>query len=263
MFDKLRDRTRNAESSNPLIRSAQRAATRDEQLGVLEAGLAPEGLASARPMTVAGAINKTLVLTILMLVTTAVSYSYPSPLLMWGGAIGGLVMVLLGTFKPNTATWAAPAYALFEGLFVGAISAVYAAQYGGIVLQAVSLTVALLLAMLFLYQAGVIKVTAKFRAGVMMATGAVLVVYLASFALSFFGVNLPFLHEGGTIGIAISCVIIAIASLNLLIDFDNFERGASAGLDRKYEWVFAMGLLVTLVWIYVELLRLLSYLNRE
>ncbi len=262
MFDNLRNRAKNNETSNPLLRSAQREATREERLDTLESGL-DVGLISTQTMSVSGAINKTLILTLLMLITAAFSFSYPNPILMWGGVIGGLVMVVLASYKPNTANWAAPAYALFEGLFVGAVSAMYAYMFDGIILQAVSLTIAVLLSMLFLYQTGIIKVTAKFRAGIFMATAAVAVVYIASIALNFFGIQMPYLHEGGVIGIGISCVILAIASLNLLVDFDNFEQGAASGLSRKYEWVFAMGLLVTLVWIYVELLRLLSQLARE
>ena len=261
MFDKLRRRADSGETNNPLLRSV-RAQTERAASPVLEDGL---GLAGAQeaPMTVTGAITKTIVLTFLLLVTAAVGYAFPSPLVMWGGAIAGLVMVVVASWKPHQAYWAAPAYALFEGLFVGAVSAHYAYLFDGIILQAVSLTIAVLLVMLFLYQARIIKVTAKLRAGVMMATGAVFVVYLASFALSFFGIDLPYLHEGGPIGIGISCVVLAIASFNLLLDFDNFEKGAATGAPARYEWVFAMGLLVTLVWIYVELLRLLSYLNRD
>ena len=130
-------------------------------------------------------------------------------------------------------------------------------------LQATSLTVAVLLCMLFLYQSGIIKVTAKLRAGIFMATAAVAVVYLGAMVLGLFGVAVPYLHEGGPIGIGISLVILSIAAFNLLVDFDNFEQGAAAGLPARYEWVFAMGLLVTLVWVYIEMLRLLSYLNRD
>lgn len=262
MFENIRNRAQNGESSNPLLRSVQREATKSQQVGSLESGL-DLSVAQEGKMTVAGAINKTLILTLLMLVTAAFSYSVPSPILLWTGIIGGLVMVVLASYKPNTAPWAAPAYALFEGLFVGAVSAYYAASFDGIILQAVSLTIALLLSMLFLFQAGIIKVTAKFRAGVMMATGAVALMYIVAIGLSFFGIQMPFLHQGGLMGIGISCVILAIASMNLLIDFDNFEQGAAQGMAKKYEWVFAMGLLVTLVWIYVELLRLLSQLSRD
>ncbi len=255
MFDKFKQK----ESSNPVMRSVAREASKQEQLNTLEAGLEQT---SERSMTVTGAINKTLMLTFLMLITAAYGFSNPSPLVMWGGAIGGLIMVLIGSFKPKTAPWSAPAYALFEGLFVGAISAMYAYMFDGIIIQAVSLTIGVLLAMLALYQTGLIKVTQKFRSGIMMATGAVLIFYLATFALSFFGINLPF-FDGGMMSIGISCVVLAIASLNLLLDFDNFEKGAAQGLPARYEWVFAMGLLVTLVWIYVEILRLLSYLSED
>ena len=261
MLDRFKKMSREGKSPNPLIRSVQRKASQQEQLTVLEAGL--ETSVAEEAMTVSGAINRTIILTFLMLITAAWAFSNPSSLVMWGGAIGGLIMVVIGSWKPDTAPYTAPAYALFEGLFVGAISALYASLFDGIVLQAVSLTIAVLLSMLFLYQAGIIKVTAKFRAGIFMATAAVAVVYLGTMALSFFGINVPFIHEGGAIGIGISCVVLAIASLNLLVDFDNFEQGAAQGLGKKYEWVFAMGLLVTLVWIYVELLRLLSYLAEE
>ena len=247
-------------SKNPIFRSVRREPSYEERVGVLEAGL---GRAAEAPMTVSGAINKTVLLTFLMLCTAAVGFSFASPLVMWGGAIGGLIAVCVGSFKPDTAPYAAPAYALFEGLFVGAVSYMYASLFDGIIFQAVSLTVACLLAMLFLYQSGIIKVTAKLRAGVIMATFAVAGVYLLAMVLGFFGIQVPFLHEGGTMGIVLSCVILAVAAMNLLLDFDNFETGAAQGLPAKYEWVFAMGLLVTVVWIYVELLRLLSYLSRD
>ena len=114
--------------------------------------------------------------------------------------------------------------------------------------------------MLFVYKAGIITVTSKFRSGVIMATGAVVLMYVLSIVLSLFGINLPFLHEGGLMGIGISLVIIGIASLNLLLDFDNFDKGEQAGAPAHFEWFFAMGLLVTLVWLYIEILRLLAIL---
>ena len=132
----------------------------------------------------------------------------------------------------------------------------------GIVLQAVTLTIAVLLVMLFLYQTGIIKVTAKLRSGIMMATGPFRGVPRA-IGLSFFGITVPYLHQGGMIGIGISLVIIGVAAFNLLLDFDNIESGVARGLPSRYEWVFSMGLLVTLVWLYVEILRLLSIMNRD
>ncbi|RMF00908.1 MAG: Bax inhibitor-1/YccA family protein, partial [Bacteroidetes bacterium] len=124
-----------------------------------------------------------------------------------------------------------------------------------------TLTMAVFFMMLFLYKSGTIKVTQKFRSGVIMATGAVLLVYIVNIVLSLFGVNMPFLHEGGLMGIGISLVIIGIAALNLMLDFDNFDTGEQVGAPAYYEWYFAMGLLVTLVWLYVEILRLLSILS--
>ncbi|MEM6380418.1 MAG: Bax inhibitor-1/YccA family protein, partial [Bacteroidota bacterium] len=116
---------------------------------------------------------------------------------------------------------------------------------------------------LFIYKSGIIKVTNKFRTGVMMATGAILLVYVLSWVLSFFGINMPFLHEGGMMGIGISVVIIGVAALNLLLDFDNFEKGEQYGAPMYMEWFSAMGLLITLVWLYIEFLRLLAILNSD
>ncbi|WP_235297253.1 Bax inhibitor-1/YccA family protein [Portibacter marinus] len=214
-------------------------------------------------MTVTGAVNKTIMLTGILLVTAFYSFANPSPLFIWGGAIAGLITVLVASFKPTTSPIAAPLYAGFEGLFVGGISALYAAQSGGIIIQAVSATICVLITMLILYRTGVIKVTQKLRSGIIMATGAVLLVYVLSWVLGFFGINLPFLHTSGPIGIGISLVIIGIAAMNLLLDFDFFEKGEEAGMPRYMEWFAGMGLLVTLVWLYVEILRLMSILNRD
>ncbi len=137
----------------------------------------------------------------------------------------------------------------------------YASVYSGIVFQAISLTMAILFAMLFLYKSGMIKVTASFRTGVIMATMGVFAVYMITWILSFFGINMPFIHEGGTMGIIISLVIIGIASMNLLLDFDNFDKGEQYGLPSYMEWFFGMGLLITIVWIYLEVLRLLAKLS--
>ncbi|MEN0005037.1 MAG: Bax inhibitor-1/YccA family protein [Bacteroidota bacterium] len=212
-------------------------------------------------MTVQGAINKTFILTAIMLVTALYSYTFPSSLLTWGGAIGGLVVVFIASFRPQSSPIAAPIYAALEGLFVGGISAMYAYAYNGIIFQAVTLTMAVLFMMLFVYKTGLVKVTQKFRAGVMMATGAILLVYLLNFALSFFGMSVPYLHEGGMMGIGISLLIIGVAALNLLLDFDNFEKGEQYGAPAYMEWFSAMGLLITLVWLYIEILRLLSILS--
>ncbi len=215
------------------------------------------------PMTLKGAINKTYILTGILLIAAMIGFTMPSPLFLIGGAIGGFIVVIISVFKKEKSAVLAPIYAILEGLFVGAISAIYATAYNGIILQAIMLTISMLIIMLVVYSSGWIKVTNKFRIGVFMATGGVMLVYLLSFVLSLFGINMPYIHESGTIGIILSLVIIGIASLNLLLDFDNFEKGAQYKLPQYMEWFFAMGLLITLVWIYLEFLRLLAKLNRK
>jgi uncharacterized YccA/Bax inhibitor family protein len=216
----------------------------------------------AQHMSIQGAINKSFLLFALLMITTLVSYAIPSQLFMWTGIIGGLIAVLVTSFRPRLAPVLAPVYALLEGLFVGTVTRIYGEAFGGgIIFHAVTLTFALLFSMLFIYKAGIIKVTGKFRMGVAMATMGIFLVYLANIILGLFGIDMPFLHEGGMMGIGISVVIIGIASLNLLLDFDNFEKGEQFGAPSYMEWFCAMGLLVTLVWLYIELLRLISLLS--
>lgn len=175
--------------------------------------------------------------------------------------LGGFGVAMLTIFKPNLARFTAPLYAVLEGLFLGAISAAYNTAYDGIVIQAVGLTIGVFATMLFLYATRVIKVTDKLRSGIMVATGAIFLVYMANFILSLFDANVPFLHSTGAIGIGISLLIVGVAAFNLLLDFDFVERGVEAGAPRHMEWYAAFGLLVTLVWLYLELLRLLSKLR--
>lgn len=242
------------ESRNPVMKEQLYQQTAHD---VLDADLA-QPITIGERMTVQGAVNKSLILGGIMLLTAVFAFSSPSPLFMWGGAIGGLIVVLIASFRPQYSPTLAPLYAALEGLFVGAISAMYAYAFNGIVFQAITLTMAVFFLMLFIYRAGIIKVTSKFRAGVVMATGAVLVVYLLTWVLSMFGIRMPFLHEGGLMGIGISLVIVGIASMNLLLDFDNFEKGEQYGAPAYMEWFSAMGLLVTLIWLYIEILRLIA-----
>ncbi len=240
----------NRQSSNPILKES-RFSSQD----LLQSA---EGQAT---MTARGAVGKTIILGSLMLLTALFGYAFPSPIVLIGGAIAGLILVLLATWKMHLAPILAPLYALAEGFFVGAVTAWYAAAYNGIVFHAVTLTLAMLFIMLFLYQARIIVVTQKLRAGILMGTLAVFALYLVSWILSFFGVTVPYLHEGGFIGIGLSLLIIGIASMNLLLDFDLFEKGEAEGAPRFMEWFAAMGLLVTLVWLYIEFLRLLSKLR--
>jgi uncharacterized YccA/Bax inhibitor family protein len=188
-----------------------------------------------------------------------------------GGLVGGLILALITIFKPKASPVTAPLYAALEGLFLGAVSAIYEASYGsaegtdtmfsGIVVQAIALTMAITLVMLALYGTRVIRVTEKLRAGIIAATGAVLLVYIASFVLGFVGIEIPYLHSNGPIGIGISLVIVGIAAFNLLLDFDLIERGVQTGAPKYMEWYAGFALLVTLVWLYLEILRLLSKLR--
>lgn len=214
-------------------------------------------------MTVSGAVNKSIILGLIMLATATLGFLMPNPLFIWGGAIAGFIMVMIAAWKPHLSPVLAPIYAALEGLFVGGISAIYAAAFAGIIFQAVTLTMGVLFTMLFLYKMQIIKVTEKLRSIIFMATGAVALVYIANFALSFFGIHMPYLHQGGMIGIGISLLIIGLAAMNLLVDFDSFEKGEQYGAPAYMEWFSAMGLLITLVWLYVEILRLLSILSND
>jgi uncharacterized YccA/Bax inhibitor family protein len=173
----------------------------------------------------------------------------------------GLGIAILTIFKPRLARFTAPVYALVEGLLLGAISHVFNIQYEGIVVQAVGLTLGVFALLLFLYATKVIKVTDKLRTGIMVATGAVFLVYMVSLVLRLFGGNVPFIHDSGPVGILFSLAVVVIASMNLVVDFDFIDQGARRGAPKYMEWYGAFGLMVTLVWLYLELLRLLSKLR--
>jgi len=217
-------------------------------------------------MTISGAINKTAVCFLILIATAslvwgkAYSTGVPPMGLMWLGVIGGLIAALVTAFKPTAAPISAPVYAGLEGLAIGGISAFYEARFPGIVIQAVTLTFATLGMMLFLYRTGIIKVTEKLRMGIFAATGAVCIVYLISMVVTLFGGN-SILHSNSTVGIIISLVIVGIAALNLVLDFDLVEQGSRQGMPKYMEWYAAFALMVTLVWLYLEILRLLSKLQ--
>jgi uncharacterized YccA/Bax inhibitor family protein len=229
--------------------------------------------AQAGAMTVQGTINKTFLLLLLILAAAAYTwnqfYSAPDPATgasivtkwMLIGGIGGFVAALVTVFKKTWANITTPIYAVLEGLFLGGISAYFEAQFQGIVIQAVGLTFGTLFAMLFAYKTGMIKVTKKFRMGVVAATGGIFIMYLVSFVLSLFGVNVGFLHNSSILSIIISLVVIIIAAMNLVLDFDLIDRGAQANAPKYMEWYAAFGLMVTLVWLYIEFLRLLSKIS--
>jgi uncharacterized YccA/Bax inhibitor family protein len=179
------------------------------------------------------------------------------------GVFGGFGIALLTVFKPAWAFWTTPVYAAFQGLFIGGISSILEVQFPGIAIQAVSLTFGTLAVMLTIYGTGLIQVTDRFRIGVVAATGGIALFYLVTIVLSFFGVSVPFVFEGGTFGVLFSLFVVGIAALNLLLDFDVIERGVSSGLPRSMEWYCSFALMVTLVWLYIEFLRLLSKLRER
>lgn len=216
-------------------------------------------------MTINGTINKVGIMILLVLAGAAYTWNMVidenpgrAQTFMIVGAIGGLITALITVFRPRSAAITAPIYAILEGLFLGGISAIINAQYQGVPFQAVILTMGTLFTMLFLYRSGRIRATPKFRRGVFMATGAIFFAYMISFVLGMFGVNVAFLHDSSPLGIIINLVVIVVAAMNLIMDFDFIERGSQAGAPKYMEWYGAFGLIVTLVWLYIEFLRLLS-----
>ena len=226
-------------------------------------------------MTVNGTINKTGLM--LLIVVFAATFTWrkffgaidpanpgvlPSGIMVWSmvGAIGGFITAIITTFSPRRAAMTAPIYAVFEGLFLGAISALFEAMYPGLVMRAVSLTFGVFVIMLLLFRSGTIRATDKFRTVIFAATGGIALVYFVSFIAGMFGANLGFMYGNGMMGIGFSLVVVAIAALNLILDFDMIVRGANAQAPQYMEWYGAFGLMVTLIWLYLEILRLLSKL---
>lgn len=220
-------------------------------------------------MTIQGTVNKTGILVCLLWVAAIFTWEKtfaaenPAELYPWliGGAIAGLVIAMITIFKKTAAPYTAPLYAVVEGLVLGVLSAFFEMQFPGIVFQAVLLTFGTLFALLFAYKTGLIKATENFKLGVAAATGGIFVVYMLSMVLGFFGVSIPLIHESGIVGIGFSLFVVVIASLNLVLDFDFIEKGAEQGAPKYLEWYAAFGLMVTLIWLYIELLRLLSKLR--
>lgn len=217
--------------------------------------------AGAQQMTVAGTINKTVILALLVAASASYTWVNPNTIFMWIGVIGGLITALITSFRPQSAGITAPLYALLEGMALGGISLFFEAQFGGIVFQAITSTIGVLFAMLFLYRSGIIQVTQKFRMGVAAATGGIFIMYMLNMVMGFFGASFLSLENTSLMMIGINLVVVGIAALNLVLDFDFIERGASSGAPKYMEWYGAFGIMVTLVWLYLELLKLLSRLN--
>lgn len=220
-------------------------------------------------MTIQGTVNKIGILLVLVLAGALYTWKlfyqnpYPSTIMpwLWGGLITGFILAMITIFKQTWAPITAPLYALAEGLALGGISAFFELRYPGIVIQAVGLTFGTLFALLLVYKSGLIKVTENFKLGVVAATGGIALLYFVSFILGFFGIRIGFIHEGGMLGIGFSLVVIVIAALNLVLDFDFIEKGAESSAPKYMEWYAAFGLMVTLIWLYLEILRLLAKLR--
>jgi uncharacterized YccA/Bax inhibitor family protein len=232
--------------------------------------VSPWQTATADRMTVRGTIFATLVLFALLLISASFGWAavespapgepveFPAIALL--GIVIGFVAVLAATFKPKLARFLGPVYALAQGYVVGAISKVYESEWDGIVLQAIGATLGVFLVMLVLYQTRIIKVTDRMRRIVIMATLGVMVFYLVSFVINLFS-DVSFLQSNSWLSILFSIGVAGLAAFNLTLDFDFIERGARANVPKHMEWLAALGLLVTLVWLYLEILRLLSKLN--
>lgn len=226
---------------------------------------------SAATMTVEGTAVKTGMLLVLVVIAAAVTWDKVASALVladvmpwiFGGLIVGLIFAVITCFKPAWSPMTAPVYAVAEGLFLGGLSKLVDLQHPGIAFQAVCLTFGTLFTLLVAYRTGLIRATEKFKAGVMAATGGIFLLYLVSFVLSFFGTSIPLIHSAGPVGIGFSVFVVIIAALNLVLDFDFIEQGAARGAPKYMEWYGAFGLLVTLVWLYIEILRLLSKLSRR
>jgi len=230
-----------------------------------------------RVMTVNGVITATSVLFVLLLATAAIGWSQTEtvvfedgtsyvasiPMMAWVGVFVGIGLTFLLMFKPHLAKFIAPIYAIAEGFFVGSISKAYETFYDGIVVQAAGATIAVFAVMLVLYRTRIIKVTERFRRTVIAATIGVMVFYGVSFLISLFGGSVSFLNSTSLLSIGFSVLVAGLAAFNLALDFDFIERGVEQRLDKDFEWYAAFGLLVTIIWLYLEILRLLAKLRER
>lgn len=225
---------------------------------------------ASQVMTLNGTVNKTGLLLLMCVATATYTWSLYAgpesmgvlmPYLLVGG-IGGFIVAMVTVFKKTWAPITAPLYALLEGLFLGGISVYFEAMFPGIVMQAVMLTLGVMAAMLMAYKSGLIKATENFKLGVVAATGGIALLYLINIGMRMFGFEgMGFIHDSGFMGIAFSLFVVVIAALNLVLDFDFIEAGVEAGAPKYMEWYGAFGLVVTLIWLYLEILRLLAKLQ--
>ena len=211
---------------------------------------------SGEVMTLDGTVNKTSIL--LALCVGGAYFGWNSPGLVMPAVLIGFVIAIFTIFSPKNSPYTAPAYAAIEGVALGGITMIFEAQYPGIGIQAIGLTFGILASLLFCYKSGIIKPTENFRLMIFAGTMGIFILYLVSFIMSFFGNSIGFIHSNGLFGIGFSLFVVAIASLNLVLDFDFIEEGAEKGMPKYLEWYGAFSLMVTLVWLYLEILRLLA-----
>jgi uncharacterized YccA/Bax inhibitor family protein len=248
-------------SNNPFFKTKSYTSRQEAEVSVAQnySTRTAEGI-----MTVEGTMNKSFLLFSILVASAAVTWylasiGFPTTVITIGGAIVGFILVIVASFKPHLSGYLAPGYAFFEGLFIGGISVFFETMYPGIVVQAISATLVTFVICFLLYKFGIVKVTETFRSVVIAATLAIFTFYLISWLLSFVGFT-P-IHQGSSlISIGISVFVVIIAALNLFLDFDNIESGVRNQQPKFMEWFGAMGLMITLVWLYVEFLRLLSKL---
>ena len=235
---------------------------------------------ASKTMTIQGTVNKSAFLLMLLVTTAALTWQIAmsasttmtetgqvipnvgviTPMLI-GGAVIGLIAVLVSVFNKKISAITAPIYALAEGCFIGGISCIAESMFPGIVMQATALTFGVFFGLLSAYKSGLIKATENFKLGVAAATLGIFALYMVSFVMSFFGTSVPYIHESGLMGIGFSLFVVVIAALNLVLDFDFIENGEEVGAPKYMEWYASLGLLTTLVWLYIEILRLLIKLN--
>ena len=211
---------------------------------------------SGEVMTLDGTVNKTGIL--LTLCVGGAYFGWNSPGLVIPSILIGLVIAIFTIFRPKNSPYTAPAYAAIEGVALGGITMIFEAQYPGIGIQAIGLTFGILASLLFCYKSGIIKPTENFRLMIFAGTMGILILYLVSFIMRFFGISIGFIHSNGLFGIGFSLFVVAIAALNLVLDFDFIEEGAEKGMPKYLEWYGAFSLMVTLIWLYLEILRLLA-----
>ena len=212
-------------------------------------------------MTIQGTVNKTAISLAILVASATFTWVNPNSGLMIMGAIGGFIVAIITAFKKQWAPTTTPIYAALQGLFLGGISVIFNQQYPGIVIQAVYLTFGTLFALLMAYASGKIRVTDNFKLGLTAAMGGLFFFYMINFILGFFGMGITSVYGNGIVGIGFSLIVVVIAALNLVLDFDFIEQGAQQGAPKYMEWYGAFGLMVTLIWLYIEILRLLAKLQ--